>query len=475
MSVVVPVVLSGGSGSRLWPKSRQFYPKQLHKLYGDCTMLQHTLKRVDHLGEPIIICNNEQRFMVADQVQAIGLTAQIILEPIARNTAPAITVAALSALNTSPDAIIVVLAADHLIENTEEFRRCLAIAVEAAKDKKLVTFGVVPTRPETGYGYLKTATTDLPVNAVEQFVEKPNRELAEEYLAAGCYYWNSGMFVFPAAVLIEELTKLQPEMVNFALASLESAQKDLDFIRLDEASFKNCSNTSIDYALMEHTANAWSVPLKAGWSDLGSWDAVWDVADKDERGNASEGDVILQDSDNCFVMADTRLVTLLGVSNLAVIETADGVLVLDKTKAQDVKNIVNVLQQHGRSEFSSHREVHRPWGSYDLIDVGERYQVKRLNVKPGASLSLQMHHHRAEHWVVVAGTALIQKGEREQILAENQSIYIDIGEHHRISNPGKLMLQLIEIQTGPYLGEDDIVRFEDGYGRINVSNKSSKI
>ena len=333
MTVVVPVVLSGGSGSRLWPKSRQFYPKQLHKLYGDCTMLQHTLKRVDHLGEPIVICNNEQRFMVADQVQAIGQRAQIILEPIARNTAPAIAVAALSALKKSQDAIIVVLAADHLIENTQEFRRCLDIAIEAATERKLVTFGVVPTKPETGYGYIKTAPGDAPVKPVLQFVEKPNRELAEEYLAAGCYYWNSGMFVFPAAQLIEELNCLQPAMLQAAAASLDAAQKDLDFIRLDENQFKNCANISIDYALMEHTSNAWSVPLNAGWSDLGSWDAVWDVADKDKRGNASEGDVILQDSDDCFVMADTRLVTLLGVSNLAVIETADGVLVLDKSKA----------------------------------------------------------------------------------------------------------------------------------------------
>ncbi|HEY6529186.1 MAG TPA: mannose-1-phosphate guanylyltransferase/mannose-6-phosphate isomerase [Cellvibrionaceae bacterium] len=466
MSVVVPVVLSGGSGSRLWPKSRQFYPKQLHKLYGDCTMLQHTLKRVDHLGEPIIICNNEQRFMVADQVQAIGLSAQIILEPIARNTAPAITVAALSALNTSSDAIIVVLAADHLIENTEEFRRCLAIAIDAAKHKKLVTFGVVPTRPETGYGYLKTATTDLQVNAVEQFVEKPNRELAEEYLAAGCYYWNSGMFVFPAAVLINELNDLQPGMVNFARTALVNAEKDLDFVRLSAANFEKCPNISIDYALMEHTSNAWSVPLNAGWSDLGSWDAVWDVAQKDSSGNSFEGDVILQDCDDCFVMADTRLVTLLGVKNLAVIETADGVLVVDKNRAQDVKNIVAVLQSQNRQEHSLHREVHRPWGSYDSIDRGERYQVKHINVKPGASMSLQMHHHRAEHWVVVAGTALIQKAEKELFLTENQSIFIPIGEKHRIHNPGKVPLHLIEVQTGSYLGEDDIVRFEDGYGRL---------
>lgn len=466
MSVVVPVVLSGGSGSRLWPKSRQFYPKQLHKLYGDCTMLQHTLKRVDHLGEPIIICNNEQRFMVADQVQAIGQTAQIILEPIARNTAPAIAVAALSALNTSKDAIIVVLAADHLIENTEEFRRCLSIAISAAAQQKLVTFGVVPTKPETGYGYIKTATSDGDVKSVLQFVEKPNRELAEEYLAAGCYYWNSGMFVFPAAVLIDELSRLQPDMVQDARASLANAQKDLDFVRLSAANFGKCSNISIDYALMEHTANAWCLPLSAGWSDLGSWDAVWDVTQKDDRGNSLEGDVILEDCNDCFVMADTRLVTLLGVNNLAVIETADGVLVVDKNRSQDVKNIVSILQAQNRQEYSLHREVHRPWGSYDSVDGGERYQVKHINVKPGASLSLQMHHHRAEHWVVVAGTALIQKGNQELLLTENQSIYIPIGEMHRIHNPGKVSLHIIEVQTGSYLGEDDIVRFEDGYGRI---------
>jgi mannose-1-phosphate guanylyltransferase/mannose-6-phosphate isomerase len=466
MTVVVPVVLSGGSGSRLWPKSRQFYPKQLHKLYGDCTMLQHTLKRVDHLGEPIVICNNEQRFMVADQVQAIGQSAHIILEPIARNTAPAIAVAALSALKQSLDAIIVVLAADHLIENTVEFRRCLDIAIEAAAGNKLVTFGVVPTKPETGYGYIKTAPGDSPVKQVIQFVEKPNRELAEEYLAAGCYYWNSGMFVFPAAQLIDELAGVHPDMVAHARTSLESAQRDLDFLRLSAANFEKCSNISIDYALMEHTTNAWTVPLAAGWSDLGSWDAVWDVAQKDDYGNSCEGDVILQDCHDCFVMADTRLVTLLGVNNLAVIETADGILVVDKTKSQDVKNIVSILQEQNRQEHSLHREVHRPWGSYDSIDKGARHQVKHISVKPGASLSLQMHYHRAEHWVVVAGTALINKGGQEILLTENQSIFIPVGEKHSIRNPGKVALHLIEVQTGSYLGEDDIVRFEDGYGRI---------
>ncbi len=466
MTVVVPVVLSGGSGSRLWPKSRQFYPKQLHKLYGDCTMLQHTLKRVDHLGEPIVICNNEQRFMVADQVQAIGGRAQIILEPIARNTAPAIAVAALSALKQSPDAIIVVLAADHLIENTAEFRRCLDIAIEAAAGNKLVTFGVVPSIHVTGYGYIKTSPGDSPVKQVVQFVEKPNRDLAEEYLAAGCYYWNSGMFVFPAAQLIDELAGVHPDMVAHARTSLESAQRDLDFLRLSAANFEKCSNISIDYALMEHTTNAWTVPLAAGWSDLGSWDAVWDVAQKDDYGNSCEGDVILQDCHDCFVMADTRLVTLLGVSNLAVIETADGILVVDKTKSQDVKNIVSILQEQNRQEHSLHREVHRPWGSYDSIHKGARYQVKHISVKPGASLSLQMHYHRAEHWVVVAGTALINKGGQEILLTENQSIFIPVGEKHSVRNPGKVALHLIEVQTGSYLGEDDIVRFEDGYGRI---------
>ncbi len=469
MSLVVPVILSGGSGSRLWPKSRLHYPKQLHKLYGDFTMLQHTLHRVAHLDRPIIICNHEQRFMVADQVQSIGRSAQIILEPMGRNTAPAIAVAALAAFEQSPDAIIAVFAADHVITDQLVFRKALEDAINLAEQNRLVTFGVVPTRAETGYGYVKTESTDKTrASKVLEFVEKPNKETAENYLGQSCYYWNSGMFVFSAQQLLDELTELQPDLVKYCKAALRHAEKDLDFLRLDTESFALCANISIDYALMEHTQNAWSVPLQAGWSDLGSWDAVWDISEKDARGNSTEGDVILQDSDNCYVMADTRLVTLLGVSNLAVIETADGVLVVDKGKAQDVKNIVSLLQAQNRSEYSAHREVHRPWGSYDLIDAGHRYQVKRITVKPGASMSLQLHHHRAEHWVVVAGTALIQKSEEQKILSENESIFIEIGEKHRITNPGKVPLHLIEIQTGSYLAEDDIVRFADGYGRLNA-------
>ena len=432
-------------------------------------MLQHTLHRVAHLDRPIIICNHEQRFMVADQVQSIGQSAQIILEPVARNTAPAVVIAALVALEQSPDAIIAIFAADHLIENQSLFEAALRQAIELAKQNHLVTFGVVPTRPETGYGYIKAESSDSSqASKIIQFVEKPDKATAETYLARGGYYWNSGMFVFSASQLIKELSELQPLMLQLCRVALENAKKDLDFLRLDELAFAKCPNISIDYALMEHTKNAWSVPLNAGWSDLGSWDAVWDISEKDARGNFTEGDVIVQDSDNCYVMADTRLVTLLGVSNLAVIETADGVLVVDKGKAQDVKNIVSLLQAQNRSEYSAHREVHRPWGSYDLIDAGHRYQVKRITVKPGASISLQLHHHRAEHWVVVAGTALIQKSEEQKILSENESIFIEIGEKHRITNPGKMPLHLIEIQTGSYLADDDIVRFEDGYGRLNV-------
>lgn len=463
MSLIVPVILSGGSGSRLWPKSRQFYPKQLHNLYGDATMLQHTLKRVTHLDKPIVICNQEQRFMVADQIHAMGLKAHILLEPVARNTAPAIAVAALSALQQSPQAIIAVFAADHLIEHQAAFKSALDTAIQQAQQHHLVTFGVVPTRPETGYGYIKTAPVAQGQAAAKvlQFVEKPNLATAQGYLEQGGYYWNSGMFVFPAQQLIQELTALHPQLVAHCQAALAQAQVDLDFLRLNEAAFAQCPDISIDYALMEHTPNAWAVPLDAGWSDLGSWDAVWDISPKDAQGNALEGDVLLHNSHNCLVRASSRLVTLVGVNNLAVIETPDGLLVMDKNQAQDIKHIVNRLQAENRSEYRTHREVHRPWGAHDLVDAGDRYQVKRLTVKPGASLSLQMHHHRAEHWVVVAGTALVQKGAQQQILTENQSLFIPIGETHKITNPGKVTLQLIEVRTGGYLGDDDIVRLDE--------------
>ncbi len=465
MPPVIPVILSGGSGSRLWPKSRHHFPKQLHRLYGQHTMLQETMKRVEWLGQPqIVICNNDQRFMVADQVQEIGIKTEIVLEPVARNTAPAIVIGALKSLEISPDAIIAVFPADHLVRNSHQFNESLKAAIEVAQQGKLVTFGVVPTRPETGYGYIKSEE-DHGLLRVSAFVEKPNLEKAEEYLSSGDYYWNSGMFVFAAKSLIEQIELFQPAMLRHCRDALANGVKDLDFFRLNQEDFAKCANLSIDYAVMEKTSEAYMVPFTAQWSDVGSWQALWEVGDKDSNENVFFGDVIAENSQGCYVSCEGRLVALVGVKDLVVVETADSVLVTHKDSSQDVKKIVDSLKAGSRSEYLSHREVHRPWGSYDLVDTGNRYQVKRITVKPGASLSLQMHHHRAEHWVVVAGTAQIQKGDQKQILTENQSAYIPLGEKHRISNPGLVPLHLIEVASGTYLAEDDIVRFEDGYGR----------
>ena len=466
MSTVIPVVLSGGSGTRLWPKSRQHFPKQLHKLYGEYSLLQQTAKRVAGDVTPIVVCNNEQRFMVADQLaEVLATKADIILEPLARDTAPAVAVAALQAISRDPEAIIAVFPADHLIKNLEAFNAAVAAAAKLADEEKLVTFGIAPTKPETGYGYIR-ATQKGGGSAVAEFVEKPQVAVAEQYLASGDYYWNSGMFVFKAKQLIAELSEYQPEIVAACKDALANAKCDLDFIRLDETAFAKSPAISVDYALMEKTSKAWVLPLEnSGWSDIGSWDALWQVSDKDQNGNAFQGDVIAKDARNCYVNADGRLVTLVGVEDIAVIDTADAVMVINQNNAQAVKEVVNQLKKEGRSEFSLHREVHRPWGCYDSIDNGARYQVKRITVKPGASLSLQMHHHRAEHWIVVAGTALVQRGDDEMLLSENQSVYIPLGEKHRLTNPGKVTLELIEVQSGSYLGEDDIVRFEDTFGR----------
>lgn len=466
MPTVIPVVLSGGSGSRLWPKSRQHYPKQLHRLYGDKTMLQHTLWRVKHLsGAPIVICNNEQRFMVAEQINVLGISAEIILEPVARNTAPAIVIAALKSLQMDESALIAVFPADHLIKNQEAFEFALSKAIDTAAMKNLVTFGVVPLHPETGYGYIKAGATEGAATSIDSFVEKPQLETAEQYLASGDYYWNSGMFVFCAQTLLKECEKFYPNIVQQCKQALEQSSQDLDFIRLHEKSFAQCESESIDYAIMEKTNKALMVPLDAGWSDVGSWEALWDVSEKDENENSMHGDVICYDTKSSYVSSEGRLVTLIGVEDLVVVETADSVMVLNKSHSQDVKHIVKQLEQEGRSEYQAHREVFRPWGSYDLLSDGERYSVKKIKVKPGASLSLQMHHHRAEHWVVVKGTAMVERGDQNQTLAENQSVFIPLGQKHRLSNPGLIPLELIEVASGSYLGEDDIVRFEDGYGR----------
>lgn len=465
-SQVIPVILSGGSGSRLWPKSRQAYPKQLHTLYGEHTMLQHTYNRVSQYGAPIVVCNDAQRFMVADQLSEVCKTpAQIILEPMGRNTAPAIAVAALQALTQTEDAIIVVLPADHQIAHQQAFSQTLETAIQAASEGKLVAFGVVPTHAETGYGYINASGADARGANIERFVEKPDQVTAQTYVDSGGYYWNSGMFVFSARAFLDELTAHEPEMVDACKKALDSGVKDLDFIRLDAEAFGNNKDISVDYAVMERTNKAWCVPLGCGWSDLGSWQSLWENSEKDAQGNVKQGDVFALDCQNTLLSSEKRLIAAVGVKDLVAIDTDDALLLVNREQTQDVKKIVEWLKAEGRSEYTFHREVHRPWGCYDSIDNGDRYQVKRIEVKPGASLSLQMHHHRAEHWIVVTGTALVQRGEEEVLLSENQSIYIPLGEKHRLTNPGKVPLQLIEVQSGSYLGEDDIVRFEDKFGR----------
>lgn len=466
MSNITPVILSGGSGTRLWPKSRKAYPKQLHTLYGEHTMLQHTALRVAGHASPIVVCNEAQRFMVAEQLSELSdQKSTIVLEPAGRNTAPAIAVAAQHAFSQNENAILVVLPADHLIKDSAAFTSSLSLAIEQAEQGKLVAFGVVPTHPETGYGYINAEASTASGAEILKFVEKPNKEIAQSYLDSGKYFWNSGMFVFQAKTYLEELAKFEPEMISACQQSLEQAALDLDFVRLAAEPFETCNDISIDYAVMERTDKAWMVPLDAGWNDLGSWQSLWQALDKDADGNVTSGDVILHNCKNSFFQSEQRLVTGVGVENLVVVDTDDSLLVVNLDAAQDVKHIVDKLKADDRAESTFHRKVYRPWGNYDSIGFGERYQVKCIEVKPGASLSLQMHHHRAEHWIVVSGTAVVQRGDEEHLLSENQSIYIPLGETHRLTNPGKIDLQLIEVQSGSYLGEDDIVRFEDTFGR----------
>jgi len=461
--------MAGGTGSRLWPLSRQLNPKQFLSLCGEQTLLQQTLARLKGLdvASPAIICNNEHRFMVAEQLRQAGVkNANILLEPVGRNTAPAIALAALNARNSGEDPLLLVLAADHYIENEELFQDAVINAKRLAEQDKLVTFGIVPKHAETGYGYIQRGSSLVETGyGVARFVEKPDLLTAEQYLTSGDYFWNSGMFLFKASVYLRELQKFQPEMLRACKQALELGEADLDFVRVNAGVFSQCPDNSIDYAVMEKTDSAAVVPLDAGWSDIGSWSALWEIGEKDERGNVTKGDVLAHDTSNSFIHADHKLVATVGVENVVVVETKDALLVAHKDRVQDVKKVVEAIKNDGRHEHMNHREVYRPWGVYDSIDNGERYQVKRITVKPGAKLSVQMHHHRAEHWIVVSGTAKVTNGDNEFLVAENQSTYIPVGQVHCLENPGVIPLELIEVQSGSYLGEDDIVRLKDQYGR----------
>jgi mannose-1-phosphate guanylyltransferase / mannose-6-phosphate isomerase len=483
--MLTPVILSGGAGTRLWPLSRELYPKQLLPLIGERTMLQQTVLRLEGLGAaaPVVVCNDAHRFLVAEQLRQLGIEPQaVVLEPIGRNTAPAIALAAHAALaaaaaeqgtaeaarsgGASGDPVLLVLPADHVIRDVPVFHKAIRTALAAAERGQLATFGIVPTTPETGYGYIQRGEPASDgLHRIARFVEKPSPERARGFLASGEHYWNSGMFMFRARRYLEELARFAPQIATACETAFRAAKSDLDFTRIEAKSFAACPSDSIDYAVMEKTSDAVVVPLAAGWSDVGSWSALHEASESDVRGNVARGDVMVEDCDGCYVYSESRLVCAVGLADHVVVETKDAVLVAARNRVQDVKKLVQRLKERGRYEHSLHREVFRPWGSYDSIENGPRFQVKRLKVKPGATLSLQLHHHRAEHWIVVSGTARITRGEEVFLLEENQSTYIPIGVRHRIENPGKIPLHIIEVQSGSYLGEDDIVRFEDKYGR----------
>jgi len=467
MTKLQPVLLSGGSGTRLWPLSREAYPKQFLPLAGHDTMLQATWQRVADIASaaPIVVANEEHRFLVAEQLRQIGVpTPSILLEPVGRNTAPAIAAAALQAMSGGDDPLLLVLPSDHVVRDAAAFRAAVAEASAAAEQGALVTFGIVPTGPETAFGYIHATGAGPGVRIVERFVEKPDAATAQSYLDLGGYYWNSGMFLFRASRYLQELERFRPDMLAATRTAWERASHDGDFIRLDRDAFAACAADSIDYAVMERTDTAQVLPVDIGWNDVGSWSALWDVARRDADGNATLGDVIAIDSRNSYVHA-RRLVALVGVDDLVVVDTDDAVLAARKDRVQQVKDVVARLKHEQRSHAALHREVHRPWGSYDSVDVGPRFQVKRIKVKPGARLSLQSHTQRAEHWIVVSGTARVTRDNDVFELHANQSTYIPIGAKHRLENPGSEMLELIEVQSGDYLGEDDIVRYDDVYGR----------
>jgi mannose-1-phosphate guanylyltransferase len=479
--MIIPVIMAGGSGTRLWPLSRTAFPKQFIALTSKLTMLQETAARLSGMSagaQPMVICNEEHRFLVAEQMRQQNLQPSILLEPVGRNTAPAIALAAIKALETNKESVLLVLAADHVIEDVAAFQQCVKTLLPQVQAGKFGTLGIVPTEAATGYGYIQAAdSSDGAVKTVSQFVEKPNAETAAQYVADG-YLWNSGMFLIRADRYLEELKNFRADIYDACVKSMVSTQQDLDFVRIDKAAFEACPDESVDYAVMEPLAAKGEVvvaPLDAGWNDVGSWSALWDIADKDEQGNVMAGqdeeNFILQDSQNCYVYGTEgndhsgRLIATLGVENLVIVDTPDALLVANKDKVQDIKTIVAKIKKSGSDLHHQHRQVYRPWGIYDSIDSGERYQVKRITVKPGAKLSVQMHHHRAEHWIVVSGTAKVTNGDKTFLVTENESTYIPIGQVHALENPGVLPLEMIEVQSGSYLGEDDIVRFEDKYGR----------
>jgi mannose-1-phosphate guanylyltransferase/mannose-6-phosphate isomerase len=474
MTAVFPVILSGGAGTRLWPLSREMYPKQLLALTSRYTMLQDTALRLAGIAgarAPIVVCNEAHRFIVAEQLHALDLEpSAILLEPAGRNTAPAVALAALKAQELDADATMVVAPADHVIRDARAFQLAADVAAELAQSGKLVTFGVVAHSPETGYGYIRRGAGQGPAYPVAQFIEKPPLDVAQQFVASGDYFWNSGMFVFKASRYLRELAAFAPDILEAATAAYRAAKVDLDFVRIDKAAFDACRSESIDYAVMEKTQDAVVLPLDAGWSDVGSWSSLFDALPSDEDGNVLQGDVLVHDTRDCFVHSTSRLVTAVGMDDHIIVETKDAVLVAPKERVQDVKELVAKLKKAGRSEYAWHREVYRPWGSYDSIDDGDRFQVKRLSLKPGGILSLQMHHHRAEHWIVVQGTARVTCGDKTFLLSENESTYVPIGAAHRIENPGKVPLHIVEVRSGTYLGEDDIVRYEDAYGREGTSN-----
>lgn len=474
--MIVPVIMAGGSGTRLWPLSRALYPKQLIDLYNDHTMLQNTLFRLSGiagLGAPVVVCNEAHRFMAAEQLRQIGSdAAHIILEPSGRNTAPAIALAALaiSERNTSSqdDTVMLVLPADHVIEDKAAFHKAVSEGAGLAEQGQLVTFGIVPGTPETGYGYIQKGEaldTGGAASRIERFVEKPDLETAREYLSSGNFCWNSGMFMFKVSAILAELDALAPGIMDGCRQSVSKGSRDLDFFRIHKESFEAIEGDSIDYAVMEKTDKGVVIPLDAGWNDLGSFDALWQTGTKDALGNVTQGDVVIQDVKETYIHAESRMVSAVGLEKFVIVETKDAVLVAPRDQVQDVKKIVGQLKKENREEAVTHAKVYRPWGDYETIDMAPRYQVKRITVKPGAKLSLQKHYHRAEHWTVVSGTAIVTKGEEEILLQENESIYIPLGYMHRLENPGKIPLELIEVQSGAYLGEDDIVRFDDVYGR----------